>query len=370
MKTSKYIGIAYLLFISIAMFTTFVEAKSNNKWINQKMNRYNRTPWNNTRISKVTDLNDFKILVTKEKTKLSVIKDTINQFDEFYYVPNDTLNKKTSIFDNKINYNINGDTLFVNKTYSNRVILKVKNLEQIIIKGKSNIGLSNYRAKKLEIDLDDSKIDGEKNNIQNLKIEATNLSNVNFRYSKLDTIKLVSGNSKIQNGMNKTKFLEAKLLNNAELRTSKTNYLNVVSDSLSKYSIIENATLIYKWNYKLTYETIGIKCTKNNLDSNLSKVSNIVNDIDLQKINFEILEAFSEIKKEDLRNISLNTSKNIESKTKATDDKVITPSMSYNVFVEIKIGSNRLSLEQNSIIAKHYKEYIEKELAMKKINLK
>lgn len=228
MKKTRYISIAYLLFITSITLITFIDAKAH-----ENIKRIS----NNKKELSTQNLNNYKIIVAAKKTRFSIVKDTINQLDEFFYIPRDTMKGNLSKFDKKVVYRLHGDTLFIDKTYARFVTLKAKNIEQIIAKEQSKINISNYTSKKITINSVKGNIQGRKNNFKNLNITATNLSNINFYNSTIDTVNVYSKKSKIYNTKNKTKQLNAILVDNSYIRSNKSSKINIDSDKSSKYDM-------------------------------------------------------------------------------------------------------------------------------------
>lgn len=228
MKKTKYIGIAYLMFITSAILITYIDAKAHGKPSYEKR-------FYAKKVSK--PINNFKVLVTAKNTNIAIVKDTINLLYEVYYVRKDNQQKDTFAFGKSINYSQHGDTLFINNTHKKTLNISAKDITQIIAKEKSKINISKFYAKQLKIESKRSKINGKNNNIKHLNITASHRSDINFNNSKIDTLKIFANNSKIYNSRNKTNILEAKLIDSSYLRASETSMLNVITDKTSRYRI-------------------------------------------------------------------------------------------------------------------------------------
>ncbi len=116
-------------------------------------------------------------------------------------------------------------------------------------------------------------------------------------------------------------------------------------------------------------ETITVECTEENIDTRYSEIQTLVNAIDKDKINNEIVEKYTDIKKEKFTKYILSISKVTKTVDYEEDTEDNSSIGSYEVFIGIHIDYENSKPSQIAHIMNHYKKRISEMLVNNGINL-
>ncbi|MEN8122682.1 MAG: hypothetical protein ABFS35_20240 [Bacteroidota bacterium] len=220
MKTSKYILIAFLIFIFGGLLSLYIFSKLHKE--------------KHLEFTKVEEkLNNFSVIVAEEGAG-------------FYLVPDSVFKIGASLFENDSSFHfpvyiVENDTLYIqalNYKYS-RLKINCNSVNTIIGKSKNRIDFNHFAADSLMIEINNGEMYGSfsEKGVKNLRIKATDNSNINFNNSKIENIELTLYQSRASLYNNDVKTLDAKLFNKSNLFGMVVSKLYLQTDSTSNYRV-------------------------------------------------------------------------------------------------------------------------------------
>jgi len=225
MKTSKYIQIVLLIFIFGITLTLFMKAKSYSEKTETKPGAYFDTKL----------LDDFSVIVVKEKAKINLKNDSINRVFSRYKI--NGIQKEHYNFKE---IELKNDTLFIDKVNPKyNITIRSKSVKKIIGLENTVIWLGGYHQDTLQIDLTKSKLKGflKSNLINSFKVMAKKQSKINL--DKFGTLVFDSITQKYNHKVEPLilKNAEITLKNKSTLWMPKPLKLIIDADSLSTYRV-------------------------------------------------------------------------------------------------------------------------------------
>lgn len=220
MKTSKYISIAFVLFIFGAIFILFIDSKFH---IDDKSEF--------TTVDKKLEL--FSVIVAEKGARFHLhynsdfkFQGTLFRNEETYHFPD---------------YNISNDTLRIFESNENIFPIKIycNSITSIIGKSESDIRLYKFQTDSLNIEITNGKINGTLGNygVKKLSIKASQNSNIGFHQSKIEFLDITLSQSTSSIFNNDIIYLTAHLTNESNLFGSSQVNLSLTKDNSSKYQL-------------------------------------------------------------------------------------------------------------------------------------
>ncbi len=138
-------------------------------------------------------------------------------------------------------YTVENDTLYIQGPNYKHIkpAIHCNSITTIIGKSKNEIKFDRFAADNLILEINHGKVYGSFNDsgIKNLRIKATNNTEIDFSNSKIDHIELTLDQSRANVYNNEVKTINAKLLNNSNLFAKAKATLFLQTDSTSEYWI-------------------------------------------------------------------------------------------------------------------------------------
>ncbi len=224
MKTSKYILIGFLIFIFGSTLILNITSKLHLQDKEYMSAKYSRVE---------EKLKKFSVIVAEKGAK-------------FYLVPDSVFKIEASLSENDSSYYfpvyiVEHDTLYIQASNYKHIRPEIhcNSITTIIGKSKNRIDFNHFAADSLLLEINNGWVYGSFSDkwIINLRIKATNNSNINFNKSKIDYLELTLYQSRARVYNKGVKMINAKLFNKSDLFASADFKLSLQSDSTSKYRI-------------------------------------------------------------------------------------------------------------------------------------
>lgn len=224
MKTSNYIATAYFIFIFGSTLTLYVLSK-----LHRQDGGY--MPKKFSRVEKKLD--KFSVIVAEKGARFHLVTDSVFKIEA-------SLSENDSSYHFPV-YKIENDTFYIQSSNYEHINPEIhcSSITSIIGKSKNRIDLDRFVADSLILDINKGNVYGSfsEKGIVNLKIKATNYSDVYLQGSKIENLKITLYQSKARVYNNDVKTIDAKLFNKSDLFGKAKNKVYLQTDSTSNYRV-------------------------------------------------------------------------------------------------------------------------------------